>query len=229
MNKEAQLAEVLVNYLQNLHWEIYQEVLCRGSVADIVAKQGNRIWIIETKMSLSISLISQVLNWRHLGHWVSAAIPQISHRGRGYNPTIMARLFQDMGLGLMEVGKYDMKVATIVKPRISRRIASNMMDSLQEEQKTYSKAGNDEGQYWTPFKRTCSNIITCVNQNPGIILKEMIKKVDHHYASVSSAKQSIVFWLDKNKISGVKIDRRDGNLRLYPATFELSPIYRKRI
>jgi hypothetical protein len=56
---EADLAAVVVAWLEVLGGDVYQEVelLPRGIRADIVAKVHAELWIIEVKTSVSLALI----------------------------------------------------------------------------------------------------------------------------------------------------------------------------
>jgi hypothetical protein len=56
---EADLAAVVVAWLQDSGAAVYQEVEVAGGVADIVARVGPELWIIETKLHLSLALLVQ--------------------------------------------------------------------------------------------------------------------------------------------------------------------------
>jgi len=57
--KETDLAERVINWLEDQHWEIYQEVQFRGygGIADIVAVRAGYLWIIECKTSMTFTLL----------------------------------------------------------------------------------------------------------------------------------------------------------------------------
>lgn len=215
MGKEELLAEKVVAYLQDLHWDVYQEVKPKGfgEVADIVAVQSNRVWIIEVKMSFSLAVIAQAYNWRNFAHWVSIAVPSPKrYKSFGY------KVLKHYGIGLIRVSDYTGSLAEdIIKPRLLRKaLSKKILGSLCEEQKTYAKAGNNRSEFYSPFKRTCNEVARAVHANPGINMKSLIEKIDHHYASVSSAKTSLRYWTDAGKIQGVRAERDGRIIKFYP-------------
>ena len=217
MGKEELLAEKVVAYLQDLHWDVYQEVKPRGfgEVADIVAVQSNRIWIIETKTSFSLAVIAQAYNWRNFAHCVSIAVPSARrYSKRDFGSDIL----RHYGLGLLRVyDQYEGSVVEDVRARLHRNsLSKKILGSLCEEQKTYAKAGNNRGSYYSPFKRTCHEVARTVHANPGISLKSLIEKVDHHYASASSARTSLRYWAEAGKIRGIRMEKEGKFIKFYP-------------
>ena len=61
--KELELAKSVVEWLQDQHWEVYQEVQRYSTTADIVAVQGPLVWVVECKTSLSIGVMLQASRW----------------------------------------------------------------------------------------------------------------------------------------------------------------------
>lgn len=218
MGHEERLAEKVVAYLHDLQWDVYQEVKVKesGNIADIVAVQGRRIWIIETKMSFSLALISQAMEWRKFAHWVSVAVPTpkltSSWKGRDCGEKIL----DTFGVGVLWVDSYG-QIVTRIRPKLFRQAFTDFISqNLYQEQKTYAKAGNDRSEYYSPFRRTCNLIAKTVSENPGINLKTLIEKVDHHYASVSSARSSIRHWAEAGKIRGIRMERDGRFIKFYP-------------
>ena len=80
---EVKLAEKVIEYLQDLKWEVYQEVTIHGQIADIVAIQNGLIWIIECKKSLSLDVIAQAEHWTHYANYVSVAVPKTYRNNNG--------------------------------------------------------------------------------------------------------------------------------------------------
>ncbi len=73
--KESDFAKIVIAWLAEQHWEIYQEVQPRnyGGIADIVAVQSALVWVIECKTSLTLSVMEQASGWRV--HYRSIAVP----------------------------------------------------------------------------------------------------------------------------------------------------------
>ncbi len=72
---EVELARPVVAWLGDLGWEVFQEVSAGGSVADIVARRGPVLWVVEVKRSLGLSLLGQAHAWKRRAHRVSVAVP----------------------------------------------------------------------------------------------------------------------------------------------------------
>jgi hypothetical protein len=80
---EAELAAQIVAWFADKPYEIFQEVQygrC-GPVADIVARSGRIIWVIEAKMTLGLSVLGQADSWRPYAHYVSIATPTYAPAG----------------------------------------------------------------------------------------------------------------------------------------------------
>jgi len=211
---EADLARAVVSYLDG--GEVYQEVCGHGGIADIVWVCGQIIWVIETKLSLSMSLLSQASNWIGKAHYVSVATPT-----RRKKEGLAAMQFLGWkGIGYIHVNmsrKSSPHVSEIIRPSLNRTAKTEHLKScLCEKQKTFAVAGNANGQYWSPYKETCRNILSKVNKLPGLTLKELMDGLKHHYASSMSARSSIRHWADSGLIPGVEIERDGRLLRFYP-------------
>lgn len=94
---EAELAAVVVAWLHNSGAEVYQEVEVPGGIADIVARVGAELWIIETKLSLSLALLVQAMDRRRLAHRVYCAAPR-TRTSRDFGGVC-----KELGVGLLEV------------------------------------------------------------------------------------------------------------------------------
>lgn len=211
---EAVLAQAVVGWLREYHWEVYQEVqiYSGGSVADIVAVQGRLVWVIECKKTLCFELLGQGENWTEHAHYTSVCVPRVADRVIG----LTTKILNLTGMGLVRADEYG-RVWEAHKPRINRRAdATTLLKALREEHKTFAQAGTDSGRRWTPFLDTCSKIRKRVEELPGIEMRELIASVETHYATPASARANIKVWAEAGKIPGVKIIRAGRRLRLYP-------------
>jgi hypothetical protein len=221
---EAELAEPVVAWIADMGWTVYQEVmLSPGDTrrADIVATSGRIVWVIEVKRSLSLDLLAQGLDWKPWAHRVSLAYPAARvSRARQY----AALAARSDGLGLLAVqGPVFTYQAAIVRevsgPKLNRRPLEGLRAALCEEHKTFAAAGSADGHYWSPFRATCEVILAAVQASPGLTVREVIDRVDHHYKTPASARGSVYRWASEGKIPGVEV-RRDGAARLYPTEAE---------
>lgn len=203
---------------------IYQEVsLGYGRArADIVTSRGPVIHVIETKLTLSIALIEQGMSWQGSAHMVTLAIPKrkaprfqsSSDSGRG--------LIRRLGLGLLEV---DASGQVTVRERSAfvRSVSSDeIRKCLTEERKTYADAGNDRGDYWSPWQQTCIVAADWVEKHPGCTLKELFANIEHHYMTEASARGAFCTYVQRGKIDGVRCERDGRTMRLYPEVSQRS-------
>lgn len=215
---ETFLAGSVVDWLVEQKWDVYQEVQIKtyGSVADIVALQGNILQVIECKKTLSMDVIAQAYNWRRHANFISVAVPR--HRRKRTNGRLFAeQVLSTFGIGLIVVD-YRECVVEIVQPSLNRKAKTDLVkEALSTEQKTFAKAGNSEGKRWTPFQQTSLNILREVKKRPGITMKELMERINHHYSTPSAARTCIAKWAKYNVIKGVRLEKEGRVLKLYPA------------
>lgn len=217
---ETDVAVAVIAYLENLHWEVFQEVtIGSGGTgrADIVARQGSLIWVIETKTMFGLSVIAQARRWVQHAHLVSVATPRLV--GDFDFGREVCRTF---GVGILcsnphRHSTYDGSSTELLRPRLNRH--PRELPKLCEEHKTYAPAGTNGGGYFTPFNRTCRDVLSVVSRassNPGgIPLKQVIDAVDHHYASDSTARNCMRRWIECGKVPGVEIRFEKGKAIVY--------------
>ncbi len=209
-DSELELAREVVSWLLADDWEVYQEVQIHthGKVADIVAVRHGIVWIIEAKLSASLSLMEQAIYWLHEAHYVSVAIPQ------GRTNKVFSDYLRWKGIGILSVGIRT--VIQITDPRLLRRPThKRILKRLTEQHKTFAAAGNADGKRWTPFQQTSRNVQRRVSEEPGITLKKLIDGLEHHYATASSARSSLSKWIQGGVIEGVELRIESGKCRLY--------------
>lgn len=224
MNEEK-LAEQTINWLSAQNWEIYQEVQVfqYGHVADIVAKQNNLIWIVECKLSLSLAVIEQAVGWKKMAHFVSISTLHPHRQMPGRN--VAKKLLGIMGIGLIEFqGTYG---RVFIEPKLNRKAVTHHI-VLTQHHKTWAKAGNADRNYWTPFQETCRKVKEIVEENPGILIKQIIELLDrHHYSNDTTAKSCLLQWAKLGKIPGIEIHRIGKYQHFYPKDEYLDGILKK--
>ncbi|HBD94493.1 MAG TPA: hypothetical protein DC057_10030, partial [Spirochaetia bacterium] len=72
--KETEIAEIVIDWLEKQHWDVYQEVPVNSGFADIFAVRNGLVWVIETKTSLSFDVMEQA--FRREVHYRSVAVPK---------------------------------------------------------------------------------------------------------------------------------------------------------
>jgi len=228
---ERDLARPLVAWLRELEWEVYQEVQVHfyGRVADIVAIRGPVLWVIECKRHLGLIVVGQAEFWRHYAHRVSVATP--THPDR-----LMCQFLRVVGVGALTVcqtseyeegpdrhlthrGVFEIE-ESVPSPTWHKAQAKSIRHVLTEAHQTYAEAGNNLGRRYSPFKATCASVLRAVTQHPGITMKDLMERVDHHYRSPASARGCIAIWAKRDKIEGVRVEYEGRKLRLFPTDRE---------
>jgi len=204
---EVQLAKPIIAYLEERGWDVYQEVLIYGKIADIVATFGKLTWIVEVKTSLSLKLLEQIYAWRGRANFLSIAIPTTV--GDGF----VKNLLMNNRIGILTVRHSE--VFENIHPQLNRRVI-NIQKFIRPEHKTWAEAGSQHG-YYTPFQQTKGNIEYRIKQYPnGILFKDFIKLTEHHYASEATARSCLRQWIESGIIKGAKIVNQDNKLFIYP-------------
>ena len=211
--KETELAEQVIEWLRYQNWNIYQEVQFRGigGIADIVAERHGILWIVETKMAMSIEVLNQASAWPV--HFRSVAVPEAKRDSkRDYR---VARDYY--GVGVIEVSKYDVRER--VKPPLYLRhhkTAEKLLSQLTELHKTFAKAGSKGGSHLTPYKITIMEIRRTVEKQPGCTIEDLFTKHGSmHYANKSSFKGNILKCLEDFEKDWCRIDKTSKPFRLF--------------
>lgn len=224
---EADLALPVVEWLESQGWEVYQEVRTNyGPIADLVAVQGQLIWVLECKKAFGLAVLEQAEHWLQYAHYVSAVYPYSGTSRSGRLPRRVARW---LGIGTLEVRRLGDFGGVIPDfyfeqeaPTLRRRppCLELLRRELNEAQRTYAPAGNAASQYWSPFRATCDAVSAYVKLHPGVQVKEVIDSVRHHYRTDSTARSCLVKWAERGKIRGVRLEREGRFVRLYPEGLE---------
>lgn len=206
---EVEFAKPIITYLEEHGWSVYQEVQIdpSGKVADIIATFGKLTWIIECKTSLSLKLLEQIYGWRGRANFLSIAIP--SSVGSGFTRNILERA----KIGVLTVRHS--KVFENIRPGLNRKV-TDIKKYLLPEHKIWAMAGSKSG-YYSTFKQTKQNLEWKIQDYPnGILFKDFIKSLEHHYHTESTAKSCLRQWIDSGVISGAKIVNQANKLWIYP-------------
>jgi len=217
---EAALAKVVVGWLSNLGWDVYQEVqISYGApIADIVGRKGKLICVVECKLSLGLRVLSQAHDWRTLSNLNYVAVPQY---GAGRDISFACHVADMFGIGVLRVNPDAYQgiesVTEVKRPALRRNIYSSLLEALNEGQKTFAEAGNSDGRRWTPFQQTCDTVRRYTQAHPGAPLKEVIDNVKTHYSTPATARSSLAKWIGQGSVPGLRLERVGRSLRIWPS------------
>jgi hypothetical protein len=202
---EKDFAKYIIQYLTDFGYEIYQEYeTSAGNIIDIVAKSGNIIWAIETKLSLSLDVIYQAKKNLLYCHFSSICVPSLNTRG-SKSRDIAEDILNYYGIGMFTINKYG-GIDENIKPSMNRKNFSKRL-IFNESRKSYAEAGNSNGHRWTPFQQTKDELINYVKENPGCRLKDAVDNINHHYSKNSNANASLRHWISTGVIKNIIIDK----------------------
>lgn len=227
IQKEADLGPPVIRWLENHRWDVYQEVPL-GSVApraDIAARLGSIVCVVELKLGLSFDLIAQARDWTRTAHWVFVAIPEVAP-SRGLREGLCYLRHLGIGAMVVQCGSTLAPEATVKVwhlPKIQRGIyrpyTEAFIKNMVPERKALTTAGTNRVA-WSPFKQTCERVADYVAAHPGVSIKEVVAHVEHHYASEGGARTNIMTWAESGYIPGVRVERRNGRKALFPEPIE---------
>lgn len=199
-NSEKDLAKVVVSWLQEQHWDVWQEVQFHayGPTNDIYAMNGKISWAIECKLTLNLKVIEQAFNSR-------AIIKSIAIPYRNYN-SFGEKVCKDYGIGVISVSNSGN--INYFPGKLNRefyKFSEKTIEFLNKVPKEFCEAGSKSG-HWTPYKATIEQCKLFIKKNPGCSISDIMKDIKHHYRSDSTAKACIAKALREWETSWCKIE-----------------------
>lgn len=201
---ESDLAEIVIGSFEAAGFDVYREVLLPGGRrVDLVAVTGGIRIGIECKMSAGISVLNQARTAQPHFHAVYVAVP--NHPG-GY---VFADCCRAIGVGCLHAGgEYDAEcrrylagLSRLVEPRYNRTPAGVVLVPEQMQ----GAAGTRHG-YSSPWSRTRDRLIELVRREPGLKIGEAVKRVEHHYRTLSTATSCLRQQVRDGLVPGVRFD-----------------------
>ena len=125
-------------------------------------------------------------------------VPTVSKKGWKARKFAI-KICDALGIGVFEYGAKGIKESKTEKLNNKAKLPP-----LYEEQKG-SVAGNDTGQFFTSFKNTVNKLNEYMNDKEESSMVDVIKNIEHHYKSDTSAKSSLKKMIERKVIKGYKI------------------------
>lgn len=216
---EVELAKPVVEWLNDQHWNVYQEVEFSGhsGVADIVAERQGILWIIECKTTYSFAVLNQAMRWP--AHYRSVAVPrQLRGDNRDY------RVAEDYyHVGVIEV---ELEFGPQVKERLLPKLfirhnsrnhaVKHLIGQLTDLHKTYAAAGARSGNHLTEYKRSMMQIRKMIEEQPGCTVQNIYEQLGKlHYSNKSSFKGNVLSCLTTFESEWCSVDKDAKPYRLY--------------
>lgn len=194
---EVDLAKSIVSHFSK-EYEVYQEVkACSSRVIDIVVRRGSSLVAIETKVTLNMKLWEQAFKNKRWCGYSYIAIPQ-----NVFNKSLrkmISGMSKGLNIGVIVVD-FDGTVHEQFKP-VEDIPAQEL--KLYDEQKSFALAGSGGVPYFTPFKKTVSEIKKYLQKHGKSELVTVMSSIDHHYKTQQSAISSIRKYVLKGAIKGI--------------------------
>ena len=209
---EKALALPVIQHFNDNGFEVWQEAqLSSHAIHDIVAVKDGLISIIECKLSLTLSVMSQAHFSNGSCNIKYIAVPapdktrrrrKMSYLDRGFPLEVCNRF----GIGVLYVHPRPDWADNKTHHHISVEVVPNMvasdangplytriMKKLLTIPKEFCEAGGKGGGYFTPYKATIKNVRDIIEKFPGIHLSTIISELKgkHHYAHDRSARSSL--------------------------------------
>mgnify|MGYP001558966620 FL=1 len=194
--KETLLAAKVVSWLDSQHWDIFQEVKIPHGVADIIGVLGSldesiktqksniKLWIIECKTGLSLTVIQQAWLRKPYANYVSIAVPDRNYKEQ----RLVTNVLNHLGIGQLMVSNNNDTILETISPTLQRRTSKI---KLYDQQRTYCNAGSKSG-YFTPYKQTIDNVYNYLITHGPATIADIVKGIDTHYKTTSTAKSSLL-------------------------------------
>jgi hypothetical protein len=224
---EVELAKKIIEWLELNGWEVFQEVRKEWGhpTADIVAQKDNITWVIETKTSFTLDVMEQADYWVGKANQVSIGIPSGTTKG-WRDHAFRTKVCKHLGVGILIYGPdpndrynlYPHIVQIKLEPLKANKCSHDWSKILKPEHKTYCEAGATSAKHrFTPFRNTLDQLIVVVRDNPGIILKDAVGLIKHHYKKDTTAEKSLYTFIHDGVIKELefKYDPEINRNRLY--------------
>jgi len=235
--KETEIGAVVVEWLRQQDFEVFPEVAHTGfGVADIVARRGKIVCVVECKVNFGLAVMEQAIRWIGTAHYVYVATRRLySRRHRTWDGRAARAVLERYGIGLLTVrpgsregcGHLEPDVHEAIRPDFNRRVKTerlhHVLNSIPMD--WGAEAGSQWSQQWTPFKQTCVLVSRYVATHPGCTLKEMLADVPTHYHTPTTARSTLPKWIDVGKVEGVFCDRNTRPMKLWPVDPENWKVY----
>ena len=203
-------------WLERHGFEVFPEVeIGRGlPIADLVAVNNGRVCVFEGKTSLSAKLIRQAFFWRGHADRVAIVLPA----PKTESATEERRKFHDL-LDFLGIGLTEIDDGRVIPRIVSKENKAGNGEILREivckGHQVMGEAGSGKGERYTKYKSTIEAMRQYAAENPGALLKEVVRNVEHHYKSDQHARTQLLKLARFGELRGIRIDTRVTPAKVY--------------
>ena len=216
--KEPELADKFICFFSG-GYDVYPEVPAQG-IIDIIAYRAPVVIAVECKMQFGFDVLEQAVKNKAFAHYSYIAIPKPI---RKFSP-LKEAVCKSQGIGVLTYDFAEPKknnrnasqvlkgldkdtlladrIREVVKPCLNRKIVKPNLEAWMKQ----SVAGS-QSQRMTAFKNTVAEIERLLEKKGVIKVDEALRRIKHHYGSISSAKSSLYGLCKKNIITSFTMEK----------------------
>ena len=192
--KEAELAKHFIDYF-NDGYVVYEEVPAGGGIIDFVATDGTIQIGCEVKTSFNLKVMEQAWRKKQTFHYTYICVPL----KRDYHFREM--MMKQYGIGVLALDGYN-RIFERNRADLNRKATTVKL----KEYMKLSSAGSQSDRV-TAFGNTVMQIERYLKRNGESHIKDILKSIDFHYASASTARSSIRKWIKNGVITTIEWDK----------------------
>jgi hypothetical protein len=203
--KESDLYEPVKKWLEQNGYTVFSEVSPRYSSrrADVVGINPESVAVVELKLSLSLDLLDQAVNWsrRKYANYVFIAVPWNRKECPRIDNDLVKCIVNQFNIGVLFVRKYKGELLIDDKPYIKAKYIKvnneeiNFRETIEQFKQEYTnselKGGHSGGGYITQYRVTIERV------------KELLKKV-------RTGKSFSLWWYEEGKLIDIRDNAVDG-------------------
>lgn len=215
---EAELAKQFIQFFSG-GYDVYPEVPAQG-IIDIVAVRHPVVIAIECKMQFGFDVLEQAVKNKQFAHYSYIAIPKpkkglsklkesvCKHCGVGvltYSVDEPKGKRKKQSQVVQQLGEDDQlagRIKEVVRPQLNRKINRPALQPWMKQ----SIAGSQH-QRMTAFKNTVAEIEKLLATKEAIKVDTALRRIKHHYGSLSSAKSSLAGMCKKKVITSFTMSK----------------------
>ncbi len=207
---EFHIREAVIEWLEKQGWACYREVVLDDKRADLVARMGNKLWVVECKQLRAKKLIEQAIHWSRFSDMTSVATWKWHSDTAGYADKI-----KRLGFGYISVTKNKQLCDHEFLPlgnSANPFDVSALLNALDKRQRT--SVPGTQGGHHTKWRAMCQDIESFVREHEEATMAQVLEaiKVGSRYGIFGSkelARTGLLKAVKGNYLHGVSMTIRE--------------------